>query len=227
MPDPDVEAVANAVQALDPKGVKIARILRDTMDQLYDGQHTGRYKLEQLFKTEKTHCGTLVEINLQKKLKIADGKKMDFSIAGKDVDCKYSQGTSWMIPLEAIDQLCLLVSANDQNATWNMGVIRATEDCLSSGSNRDSKRQLHVEGRKRIRWIFENAPLPPNVLLQLNPADVESLMQLPTGQKRLNQLFRIAQGVIIPGAVAATVAQQKDYMKRIRGNGGARDMRIR
>lgn len=219
--DAELEKVAEAVSKYDP--VKIARILRDTIDQLYDGQHTGRYKPDQLFKTEKTHCGTLVEINLQKKLKIADGKDMDFLIAGVEVDCKYSLGTSWMIPLEAIDHLCMLVTADDHNATWKLGLIRATEDNLSAGKNRDSKRQLPAEKRKNIRWIFE-LPLPPNVLLQLNHADVESLMQLPTGQKRLNQLFRIAQGIVIPGAVAATVAQQKDYMKRIRGNGGARDM---
>jgi Restriction endonuclease NaeI len=35
-------------------------------------------------------------------------------------------------------------------------------------------------------------------------------------------LFRLAQGRLISRAVIATVAQQEDYMKRIRGNGGSR-----
>ena len=40
--------------------------------------------------------------------------------------------------------------------------------------------------------------------------------------KRQNELFRIAQGIIVPRGIIATVAQQKDYMKRIRYNGGSR-----
>ena len=35
-------------------------------------------------------------------------------------------------------------------------------------------------------------------------------------------LFRLAQKRIISRTVVATVAQQEDYMKRVRGNGGSR-----
>jgi hypothetical protein len=35
-------------------------------------------------------------------------------------------------------------------------------------------------------------------------------------------LFRLAQQRIISRTVVATVAQQEDYMKRVRGNGGSR-----
>jgi hypothetical protein len=43
------------------------------------------------------------------------------------------------------------------------------------------------------------------------------------GQARVNELFRRVQGRIIRRAVLETVAQQDDPMKRVRGNGGARD----
>ena len=73
---------------------------------LLDGQHTGRYRWDQLYKTEKTHFGTLVEINLQRAFGFADGQSMDFAIRGIDVDCKYSQSRGdWMIPPEAMGQL--------------------------------------------------------------------------------------------------------------------------
>ena len=49
------------------------------LDQLYDGQRTGRYRWDQLRKTEKTHCGTLVEINMQREFLFEDGSKLDFS----------------------------------------------------------------------------------------------------------------------------------------------------
>jgi hypothetical protein len=47
-------------------------------------------------------------------------------------------------------------------------------------------------------------------------------MAQPSGQKRINELFRSALGKVVGRAVVATVAQQDDYMKRVRSNGGAR-----
>lgn len=87
------------IRAQDPNGERIAGVLRETIDQLYDGQRTGRYKWEQLYKTEKTHCGSLVEINLQREFCYGDGKTLDFLIGGVEVDYKYSQTCGkWMIP---------------------------------------------------------------------------------------------------------------------------------
>ncbi len=78
-PDPGAAAVVAELARLDPDGSRMARVFRATFDQLYDGQHTGRYSLDQLFKTEKTHFGTLIKINLQRELLLADGSVLDFS----------------------------------------------------------------------------------------------------------------------------------------------------
>ncbi|MFM7845754.1 MAG: NaeI family type II restriction endonuclease, partial [Planctomycetota bacterium] len=43
----------------------------------------------------------------------------------------------------------------------------------------------------------------------------------PTGNPD-GPIFRVAQGKIIGRGVIATLGQQDDYMKRIRGNGGSR-----
>jgi hypothetical protein len=64
--DPELEAVAAAFKNLDPDGSRTGQVLRDTFDQLYYGQLTGRFCWEQLHKTKKTHCGTLIEINLHR-----------------------------------------------------------------------------------------------------------------------------------------------------------------
>ena len=45
----------------------------------------------------------------------------------------------------------------------------------------------------------------------------------PSGQQRVNELFRRAQRMRVSRTVVATVAMQDDYMKRVRGGGGARD----
>ena len=202
----------------------MARVLRETFDQLYDGQRTGRYRWDQLFKTEKTHCGTLVEINLQRQFNFEDGVLLDYRIAGVDVDCKYSQAIGgWMIPPEAHGQVCLLVSATDSaDPRWSAGLVRVWGERLNAGANRDAKATLNKSGRDAITWLFRDAVLPPNVLLQLDRATVERILSQRSGQSRINELFRSALCKIIGRGAVATVAQQEDYMKRVRANGGAR-----
>jgi hypothetical protein len=200
-------------------------VLRNTIDQLLDGQHTGRYQWEKLRKTEKTHAGTLVEINLQKELNLDDGVAMDYRIAGHDVDCKFSQTFGgWEIPPEAWrdEHLCLVIWARDADAAWAAGLIRASDAYLGA-ANRDLKRKLTRQGRSRIRWIWRRTMvLPENVLLVLDQSVVEDIMCGRSGQVRINRLFRAAQRHRISRGVVATVAREDDFMKRVRANGGAR-----
>jgi len=222
--DAELNAVASAVRKLDPDGSRTAQVLRDTLDQLYDGQRTGRYRWDQLYKTEKTHCGTLVEINLHREFKFEDGVDLDYKITGIEVDCKYSQRLyGWMIPPEAHGRLCLCVWAEDNaNPKWCMGIVRATAENLTEGGNRDRKVMLNEVGRAAITWIFENKSLPPNILLQLDRSVVDIIFARKSGAQRINELFRNTLGRRVGRAVVATVGQQDDPMKRIRGNGGAR-----
>lgn len=223
MSDSALEEVVAALRDLDPDGTRMARTLRNTLDQLYDGQHTGRYRWDQLHKTEKTHCGTLVEINLQRDFQFLDGDKLDFAIAGHEVDCKYSQDFGgWMIPNEAHDELCLVVTASDTASSWSAGVVRMTPEHLRAGRNRDGKTGLNEEGRRAIEWLHRDAPLPPNVLLALPSETLGLIFASRFGTQRINELFRQVQEARITRGVVATVAQQSDYMKRVRENGGAR-----
>jgi hypothetical protein len=216
-------AVADYFRSEDPNGSRIGRVIRETFDQLYDGQRTRRYRWDELFKTEKTHCGTLIEINLQREFKFEDGDALDFAIAGIDVDCKYSQQLwGWMIPPEAVNHLCLVLSAVDNaNPTFSVGLVRIKRDRLGA-PNRDAKAKLNAIGRDAVVWLFRDIPMIANVLLQLDRSIVDNILKLPSGQKRINQLFRSAVGRIVGRGAVATTAQQYDYMKRIRANGGAR-----
>jgi len=221
--DTEMEAVAAAILKFDSHGRRIAESLRNTLDQLYDGQHTGRYCWSQLYSTERRKGGALFEINLQREFKFEDGTKLHYKIANAEVDCKYSQTLGgWMVPPEAQGHLCLLVWADDPSAKWSMGVVRITPERLNTGGNRDRKATLNQEGRAAINWLFDHAPLPPNVLLQLDRAKVDRIMALTSGVKKVNELFRVAQKMRVGRAVVATVGEQVDYMRRIRYNGGAR-----
>ena len=62
---------------------------------------------------------------MQRGFKFPDGERMDFKIAGHEVDCKYSQSDGgWMVPLEAIGEILLALTASDTDSTWSMGVVR-------------------------------------------------------------------------------------------------------
>src|SRR5690606_16647035 len=77
-------------------------------------------------------------------------------------------------------------------------------------------------GRAQITWLFKDAPMQPNALLQLPPLVVAEIMAGRSGQARLNELFRRATNRRLSRNIIATVAQQDDYMKRVRDNGGSR-----
>ncbi|HTX29438.1 MAG TPA: NaeI family type II restriction endonuclease [Streptosporangiaceae bacterium] len=222
--DPELAAVATELGALDRDGSRMAAAIRGALDMLLDGQHTGRYRWDQLHKTEKTHAGTLVEIALARTLHLADGRALDYTIAGADVDCKFSQRVGgWMIPPEADGQLLLLVQASDDDGTWSAGLLRATEDHLRPAGNRDGKRGLSQSGRAAVCWLHARAPLQENALIRLPAQEAAAVFAPASGQQRVNELFRRAQRMRVSRTVVATVAMQDDYMKRVRDGGGARD----
>ena len=130
--DPDLDVVCKWVESIDKK--EWSKLFRKSYDQIYDGVNTGRYKWKDLCKTEKTHFGTIIEINIQKTFAIDDGNLLDYLIKNIEVDCKFSQKMySWMIPHEAYGQICLLCHAIDDgdiNSNWSIGVMRTHESDL-------------------------------------------------------------------------------------------------
>lgn len=227
MNDVALTEVFDHLADLDPHGERFDRIIRRTYDQLYDGQRTGRYRWEQLFKTEKTHFGTLIEINAQREFQFLDGKVLDYLIQDHEVDCKYSQSLGgWMFPPEAVNRICLLITSCDKLSTFSAGIVRVVAHLLNPGHNRDRKATLNAEGRASIRWLYRDGNLTPNLLLQISDEDRYAIMEEFSGprrgQRRVDELFRRVQGALITRTVVATVAQQDDYMKRVRGNGGSR-----
>jgi hypothetical protein len=214
--------VADAVLGADPTGTAFADVLRETYDQLYDPSRTGRYSWTQLRKTEKTHMGTLVEINVHRAFEFGDGVSMDYEIAGVDVDCKYSQTLGgWEFPPEAYDgrHLCLVVWASDERSRFSVGLIRADPAVLGA-PNRDMKRKLVGDGIQAVHWLFQEMPLPENLLLHLDEGLRTQIFEAGgprnSGQRRVDMLFRLVQRRLVNRASVEAAAQQRDPMKRAR-----------
>lgn len=224
-PEENARALVNLFRHRDPTGEEMGRLFRETFDQAYDGQHTGRFRPEDLSKTELAHIGSLVEINIRRHFAdiIGDGLSMDFCIAGLEVDCKYSKNPfGWMIPLETVGNYAMLCHANEATSKFRVGFVHMTNEILNTGGNRDRKRTISAKGREQIQWAWLDEPYPNNVLLHLRPEIADFIMESRSGQARVNNLFRAVQNRIIPRGIIYTVAQQKDPMKRVRYNGGAR-----
>lgn len=226
MNDPTLEAVyrnLSSGRAIANASIAVHTAIRDVL-------HTSRtrfWKLSQLDPNSKAYLGTRIEIELGYTLGLQKGEKLDFLVEGAEVDCKHTIGRAWMIPPEAINEICLLVKTDyDKTNSFGIGLIRALDSVLSTKSNRDKKKGLRCT-HPDIRWVVNSKDLPCNVLSRLSDSQVEELLtSSDTATNRLAKLFEYLPGVAIPRAVIVDVVGdcQKDPMKRIRSNGGARDI---
>ncbi|MGW0892854.1 NaeI family type II restriction endonuclease [Saccharopolyspora sp. NPDC002578] len=195
---------------------KFGSVFRQSIDEVLDGQRTGRYDIDCLTKTEKTYLGTKVEIVTKATFELEPGAEMDYRIEGHEVDAKFSLTSQWQIPSEAMGQLCLLMSANERQQTFEAGVLRITDDVLNNGRNKDQKATISSAAKKKIVWLCHGSPLPPNILLLL-PTDLTArIVKQTSGQRRINELFRVEQGRVIDRNTALTVTMQADGLKRCR-----------
>ncbi|TLM81935.1 restriction endonuclease [Pseudarthrobacter sp. NamE2] len=223
--DLDIQLVSRTLKDQDSEGVRWGRVFRKTYDMIYNGQETGRYRWDQLMKTEKTHFGTLFEINAQREFcfEANDDDPTDYRISNVLVDAKWSQRFGgWMLPPEITDHIALVATADDALSQWSLGLVRIIPEHRTEGANRDKKSTLNVDGKMAIDWLWKGAPMPPNVLLQLPRDVVDNIFDHWAGTERTNRLFRAAEGMIVHRNSVATVSRQLDAQKRVRYNGGAR-----
>ncbi|WP_245663627.1 NaeI family type II restriction endonuclease [Nocardia arthritidis] len=221
--DHALEEVAAEIRRLDPDGSRWADVFRHTYDMIYNGAETGRYHWSQLMKTEKTHFGTLFEINAQRAFEFEGGDTTDYRIAGHQVDAKWSQTSGgWMLPPEVFDEIALVATASDVEARFSLGLVRVKAEYRRVGSNRDMKSSLNAAGRAAVLWLWRDATMPANILLQLPDHVVKHIFDNRYGTQRVNRLFRATEGRLVHRNTVRTVAMQLDDQKRVRKNGGAR-----
>ncbi len=202
----------------------LARLFRQAIDEVIDTPRTRRRLIEELEKTEKTYLGTKIEILFRNLLQLVKGCRLDLRVGDREVDVKFTIGTNWTIPPEAIGEVCLLLSCSETSGSFSAGLLVARVETLNKGRNRDGKGTISKDGRNRIRWIFQDAAYPRNFWMSVSPEDARYIMDMSvSGTERIRRLFLTLAGRRIPRHIVEAVAQQKDYMKRLRRNGGARD----
>lgn len=205
---------------------RLRGFFRSAIDEVIDTARTGRFFLSDLEKTEKTYLGTKFENLLRDWLQVPRGVFLDLKIGGREVDVKSTTGgaSGWMIPPEAIEQLCVLLRVNEVRSTCAVGLVRARQAYLRNGANRDAKTSFSAAGTQNIWWLVLDFPYTPNFWTQINSDLREKIMAPRGGTRRLAVLFENCQEMPVSRVLIASIAAQDDFMKRIRRNGGARDI---
>jgi Restriction endonuclease NaeI len=201
-------------------------LIKDAVDFVLDPVKTGRTELSELDRVEKTFIGLKIEHYLRDLLDAPKGIRRDMQIDGVDIDIKNTVGSSWMIPPETyrVEEPCLLIATAKADGRCWLGLMIAREVYLGA-PNRDGKRSVSEYGRQNILWLVEGEPYPASAWVGVDMARFRELRRANGGTKRAAQFFRENMNRRIPRTVIqALLHDQRDYMKRVRGNGGARDL---
>jgi hypothetical protein len=198
-----------------------SRSIRQAIDEVIDGSRTGRYRYEELESQEKAYIGTRIEIVVRTEFGLEREGKLDTVIAGHEVDFKWSAKGSWMIPREAVGELCLVLRGDEVGGTFSVGLVRCTEERLNRGANQDAKRTISKTGRAGIAWLVKDAVLPVSFLATLDVETRNAILAQPPGQARVREFFSRVTRRPVPREVIPTLAVQVDPMRRIRQDKGA------
>lgn len=214
---PISNAILKSVGGLPKLRLEVGALLRECIDGVIKTPKTGRRLYDELEKTEKTHIGTCVEIELRHRLKLARGKVLDCQIAGVEVDVKFSVGKSWMIPPEAFGLPCIIISADDASARCRFGLFVARPEYLNAG-NRDQKCSISKLGQDNIRWLLKDEPYPPNFWQSVSRDVADKIASGRSGNERLVTLFLEVRDRPISRKVIEDVAAQNDPLRRVRAD---------
>lgn len=219
-----VGALLRHAGGFDKFAVDVPVLLRQAFDEVIDAPRTSRFTLGETEKTEKTYVGTKVEILIRNYLGVPKGAILDMMVDGEEIDIKNTTGRDWMLPREVVGRPALLVRSSEKTALCDVGVVVCRPEYLRLSTNQDGKGQLLAAQHVNIWWILRQHPYPPNFWEILSVSDRTEIMSARGGTNRIAALFEKVQGKPISRQQVSALAQQHDYMKRIRRNGGARDI---
>lgn len=199
----------------------------EAIEFVLDPVRTGRTSIVQLDNVEKTFIGLKVEHFVRDLLDAPKGVR-DLRVAGHDVDIKNTVGQSWgwMIPPETYrtEEPVLLIAADESERKAWMGLMLARDSYLAK-PNRDGKRGVLTSAYPNILWLARGLDWPPNRWAQFDMARFRELRAIRGGSKRAARFFEENLRKITHRRVLeALLFDQKDPMKRLRGNGGAPDI---
>lgn len=200
-------------------------LVRDAIDFVIDPVRTARTRISDLDNVEKTFVGLKIEHYFRDLLNVPKGLR-DLVVDGTDVDIKNTVRATWMIPPETYrnEDPCVLIATAEADGYCRLGLMVARDSYLNE-PNRDKKRGVSSVGRSNIMWLLDRCDFPSSRWDGLDMARFRQLRTMKGGTKRAACFFEENLGKPVHRSVVqALLFDQHDYMKRLRGNGGARDI---
>jgi hypothetical protein len=229
---PIVSLIVNEILCLSGGNEKLERkfpiIVQEAVDFVLDPVRTARVSIDELDNVEKTFIGLKIEHFLRDYLGVPKGLR-DLRIGDLDVDVKNTVRSTWMIPPETFsnEEPCVLVMVATADRKCSLGVFVARQSYLNA-ANRDKKRSVQSKAFENIFWIIRNQALPNSRFKHVVMERFRELRKQRGGSKRVAQFFRENLGMVFHrNVLLGLLHDQLDPMKRIRGNGGARDILAR
>ena len=205
---------------------KFGELVSEAIEFVLDPVRTGRTQITDLDNVEKTFVGLKIEHFVRDLLDAPKGIR-DLEINGQDIDVKNTLDNSWMIPPETYrdQEVCLVVNSKaDKHLCW-LGLLVARDQYLNA-PNRDGKRGVKSGAVENVLWLVESQPYPQSRWAPFDMKLFRALRQdIAGGTKRLSEFFRLYTDVPVHRKVIQSLLHPAvDYLKRVRGNGGARDV---
>jgi hypothetical protein len=222
---PIIGAIYNRTGGAAALAEKFPAVVREAVDYVIDPVRTARTSVAELDNVEKTFIGLKVEHSVRDLLDVPKGVR-DLVIDGINVDVKNTIGKTWMIPRETYSEngVCLLIRIDDVARRCALGLIVAREEYLAA-ANRDQKRAVSSSGMRQIEWLLPGADFGASEWEGLDMARFRQLRSLDPGVTRAATFFEENLGRRVSRRVVqALLHDQKDPMKRLRDNGGAKDV---
>lgn len=219
------KAILREVGGKEKLDAALPNLIREAIDFVIDPVRTARTKIRDLDNVEKTFIGLKVEHYFRDLLDVPKGLR-DLVIDGVDVDVKNTVGTTWMIPPETYNTEgpCLLIATAEEDGRCWLGLLLARNAYLTK-PNRDGKRGVGRAGRENIMWLVDGLPFPQSRWHDVDMGRFRELRKIKGGKTRAAMFFRENLGRRIHREIIHSLLfDQADYMKRLRGNGGARDL---
>ena len=203
---------------------RFADLIREAIDFVLDPVRTARTRISELDSIEKTFVGLKIEHVVRDMLDVPKGLR-DLVIDGLDVDIKNTIGETWMIPPETFrtEDACLVVASEEATHRCWLGLLIA-RDAYLNAPNRDQKRSVASGAFQNILWLIEGAPYPKSHWANINMDRFRTLRKIRGGTNRAVAFFSENLRLPVHRIVIQSLLLQHDYMKRLRANGGARDV---
>lgn len=180
--------------------------LRTALDEVIDTLRTGRRSVNELNEIETVYIGSKIEALIQHQLRTARNCN-GVAINGINVAAVFTLSDEWSSPHSQEPNVFIVVFYDRFSSNCSFGLINSSDDGKIDN----------------VTWLIKDEELARNFWESVSAETIDAIFSKKSGNQRLQYLFSNLLETPISRDVVATVAQQKDYMKRVRKNGGARD----